>query len=43
MEKDKPGLGREDERKCFSALLPLAGLQAASRKNIGLNIGKMVK
>ena len=41
MEKSKPRLGWEDEWKCFSALLPLAGLQVASSKNIGLNIGKL--
>ena len=43
MEKGKLRLGSEDGWKNFSALLPLAGLQAASCKNIGLNIGKMVK
>ena len=43
MEKGKLRLGPEDGWKNFSALLPLAGLQAASCKNIGLNIGKMVK
>ena len=43
MEKGKLRLRPEDGWKNFSALLPLAGLQAASCKNIGLNIGKMVK